>query len=150
DISSHACEIMKKRGVKNVQCTDFYNVTMDSFDTILLLGRSIGFVGNLKGIKKFLSYCKTRLNPEGIIILDSIDMCSIQEQVYLNYIERNRKLGKYIGEGSLQMKYNNILGDKFQNVQIDPNTLKEITQELGLSCKILCEEDGQYLAQIST
>jgi 2-polyprenyl-3-methyl-5-hydroxy-6-metoxy-1,4-benzoquinol methylase len=150
DISSHACEIMKKRGVKNVQCTDFYNLTMDSFDTILLLGRSIGFVGNLKGIKKFLSYCKTRLNPKGIIILDSIDILSTQEQVFLNYIERNRKLGRYIGEGCLQMKYKKILGDKFQNIQIDPNTLKEVTQELRFSCEILCrEEDGMYLAKIS-
>lgn len=151
DISSHACEIMKKRGVKNVQCSDFYNLKMDSFDTILLLGRSIGFVGNLKGIKKFLSYCKTRLNPEGIIILDSIDIRLTQEQVHLNFQERNRKLGKYIGEASFQMKYNNILGDKFHNVQIDPDTLNEITQELGLPCKILCkEEDGMYLAKIST
>jgi 2-polyprenyl-3-methyl-5-hydroxy-6-metoxy-1,4-benzoquinol methylase len=151
DISFHACEIMQKRGVKNVQCIDFYNLTLDSFDTILLLGRSIGFVGNLKGINKFLSYSKTRLNPEGIIILDSIDILSTQEQEILNYIERNRKLGRYIGEGSFQMKYNNILGDKFQNVQIDPDTLKEISQELGLSCEILCkEEDGIYLAKIST
>jgi 2-polyprenyl-3-methyl-5-hydroxy-6-metoxy-1,4-benzoquinol methylase len=151
DISSHACEIMKKRGVKNVQCTDFYSFTMDSFDTILLLGRSIGFVENLKGIKKFLSYCKTCLNPEGIIILDSIDILSTQEQVFLNYIERNRKLGRYIGQGSFQMKYKNSLGDKFQNIQVDPITLKKITQELGLSCKIICkEEDGMYLAKIST
>jgi len=149
DISSYACEIMKKRGIKNVQCVDFYNLTMDSFDTILLLGRSIGFVGNLKGIKKFLSYCKTHLlNPEGIIILDSIDFRLTQDQVQIDYMEKNRKLGKYFGEGSLQMKYKNILGDKFQNIQIDPNTLKEVTQELGLSCEILCEEDGMYLAKI--
>jgi len=151
DISSHACDIMKKRGVKNVQCTDFYNLTMDSFDTILLLGRSIGFVENLNGMKKFLSYCKTRLNPEGIIILDSIDFTLSQEQILLDYLERNRKLGKYIGEASLQMKYKNTLGDEFQNIQIDPDTLKEITRELGLSCRILCkEEDGIYLAEIST
>jgi hypothetical protein len=66
-------------------------------------------------------------------------------------MERNRKLGRYIGEGSLQMKYKNILGDKFQNIQIDPETLKEITRELGLFCKILYkEEDGMYLAMIST
>lgn len=151
DISSHACGIMKKRGVKNVQCTDFYNLKMDSFDTILLLGRSIGFVEHLNGMKKFLSYCKTRLNPEGIIILDSIDICLTEEQIHLNYQERNRKLGKYIGEASFQIKYKSTLGDKFQNLQIDPDTLKECTQEVGLSCKILCkEENGNYLAKIST
>ena len=108
-------------------------------------------MGNLKGIKKFLSYCKTRLNPEGIIILDSIDFRLTQEQIHLNYMERNQKLGKYISEASFQMRYNNILGDEFQNVQIDPDTLKEITQELGLPCKILCkEEDGMYLAKLTT
>ncbi len=150
DISSHACEIMRKRGVKHVQCTDFYSLKMDSFDTILLLGRSIGFVGNLKGIKRFLSYCKTLLRPEGIIILDSIDTNLVQEQFLLDYMERNRKLGRYVGEGTLQMKYRKNLGEKFQNIQIDPNTLKEITLELGLSCKIICkEEDGMYLAKIS-
>ncbi|MFX1572527.1 MAG: class I SAM-dependent methyltransferase [Promethearchaeota archaeon] len=151
DISSHACSIMKKRGLKNVQCTDFYNLKLDSYDTILLLGLSIGFVGNLNGLKKFLSYCKTRLNPKGIIILDSVDIRLMEEQIYLNYQERNRKLGKYIGEATFQIKYKNTLGDKFQNLQVDPNTLKEITQELGLSCKILGkEEDGNYIAMIST
>jgi len=151
DISSHACQIMKKRGIKNVQCIDCYNLKMGSFDTILLLGRSIGFVENLNGMKKFLFYCKTLLNPEGIIILDSIDFPSIKEQILLKYQERNRKLGKYSGVMVYQIKYKNILGDKIQNLQIDPDTLKEITQELGFSCKILGkEEDGMYLAKIST
>ncbi len=122
---------------------------MGSFDTILLLGRSIGFVENLNGMKKFLSYCKTILNPEGIIILDSIDFPSIKEQNLLKYQERNRKLGKYSGVTIFQMKYKNIMGDKIQNLQIDPDTLKECTQEVGLSCKILSiEEDGMYLAKI--
>lgn len=151
DISSHACRVMKKRGIKNVQCTDCYNLKMESFDTILLLGRSIGFVENLNGMKKFLSYCKTRLNPEGTIILDSFDFRSTKEQIYLDYQERNQKLGKYIGEATFQIKYKNILGDKFNNLQIDPDTFKQITLEMGLSCKILGkEEDGNYLAMIST
>ena len=87
DISSQACDIMKKRGIKNVQCTDFYNIEIESFDTILLLGRSIGFVENLNGIKKFLSFCKTRLNPKGKIILDSVDMRLTEEKIYLDYQE---------------------------------------------------------------
>ena len=151
DISSHACRIMKKRGIKNVQCTDFYNLKTVSFDTILLLGRSIGFVENLNGMKKFLSYCKTLLNPEGIIILDSIDFPSIKEQIIVEYQERNRKLGKYGGVMVYQIKYKNIMGDKIQNLQVDPDTLKEITLEMGLSSKILGKDENEnYLAMIST
>ena len=102
-------------------------------------------------MRKFLTYCKTLLNPEGIIILDSFDFRSTKEKIYLKYQERNRKLGKYLGVTILQLKYKNIIGDKIQNLQIDPETLKEITSEMGFSCKILGkEEDGNYLTMIST
>ncbi|MFX1388250.1 MAG: class I SAM-dependent methyltransferase [Promethearchaeota archaeon] len=151
DISPYACRLMKKRGVRNVRCTDIYNLKIDSFDTILLLGRSIGFVEHLNGIKKFLSYCKTLLNPGGLILFDSIDIRLTKEKIHLNYHERNRRLGKYIGEVSCQMKYKRKLGDKFQILHIDPDTLKQFTQEIGLSCTILnIEENGNYLAKIFT
>jgi 2-polyprenyl-3-methyl-5-hydroxy-6-metoxy-1,4-benzoquinol methylase len=46
DISFRACEIMKKRGVINVKCSTVYDLKDITFDTILLMGRSIGFVEN--------------------------------------------------------------------------------------------------------
>lgn len=151
DISSHACEIMKKRGVKNLRCKNIYDLNVGSFDSILLLGRSIGFVENLNGMKKFLSYCKTLLNPEGIILFDSIDICLTTKQIHLDYHEKNRKLGNYIGEIGCQMKYKGKLGEKFQLLHVDPDTLKQCAQEVGLSCKILYkEESGNYLAKIFT
>ncbi|MHA2122182.1 MAG: class I SAM-dependent methyltransferase [Promethearchaeota archaeon] len=74
DISSSACEIMKMRGVKNVKCTSVYDLKEKQFDTILLMGRVIGFVEDLAGLKNFLDYCKILLNPNGNVILDSFDV----------------------------------------------------------------------------
>jgi 2-polyprenyl-3-methyl-5-hydroxy-6-metoxy-1,4-benzoquinol methylase len=54
DISTEACEIMKKRGLKNVLCSDVYDLQKGNFDTILLMGRAIGFVEDLAGMAKFL------------------------------------------------------------------------------------------------
>ncbi|MFX1371853.1 MAG: class I SAM-dependent methyltransferase [Promethearchaeota archaeon] len=151
DISPQACEIMKQQGVKHVHCSNIYDLDLDSFDTILLLGRSIGFVENLNGMKKFLNYCKTLLNPSGIILFDSIDIRATKEKIHLDYHERNRKFGRYIGEIGCQIKYKGKLGEKFQLLYIDPDTLKECAQKVGLLCKILYkEENGNYLANIFT
>jgi SAM-dependent methyltransferase len=149
DISLHACEIMKKRGVLNVICSTIYDLKDITFDTILLMGRSIGFVENLPGLKKFLNFCKDLLNPEGIILLDSIDVQQTTNQVHLAYQEENLRLGCYIGEIRLQIEYQGQLGEKFQILHVDPLTLTNSANEVGWSCDILLKEkNGAYLARI--
>jgi len=150
DISSHACEIMKKRGVKNVKCTSVYDLDEKNFDIILLMGRAIGFVEDPSGLKKFLNYCKILLNPDGHVLLDSLDVRMTTNPDHLAYQEKNRQLGRYFGEVGLQMEYKGVLGEKFKLLHIDPQTLKDCTQDTGWSCEILyIEEDGNYLARIS-
>ncbi|MFX1477448.1 MAG: class I SAM-dependent methyltransferase [Promethearchaeota archaeon] len=150
DISSHACDIMKKRGVKNVRCTNVYDLDEGNFDTILLMGRAIGFVGDLTGLKLFLTHSKWLLNPEGIILLDSVDVRITEIPEHLAYHERNRKLGRYLGEIDLQMEYNGIFGEKFKLLHIDPQTLIKSAQEVSMSCEILSkEENGNFLAKMS-
>ena len=149
DISSHACEIMRKRGVLNVKCTTVYGIDEKNFDTIHLMGRSIGFVEDLQGLKRFLKFCKDLLNPGGIILLDSIDIRETTDSVHLAYQEENLKSGRYIGEIRLQMEYNGFLGEKFQILHVDHETLENCAQDLGWACKILYKEkNGAYLAQI--
>ena len=60
DISEKACGIMKKRGVKRIECKTPYEINEIDFDTIIILGCSIGFVAHLKGLKKFLKYAKIK------------------------------------------------------------------------------------------
>ncbi len=149
DISPLACEIMKKRGVLNVTCSSVYDLKDETFNTILLMGRSIGFVENLSGLKKFLIYCKDLLQPGGIILLDSLDVKQTTNQIHLGYQEKNLRLGRYVGEIYLQIEYNGHLGEKFQILHIDPLTLTNIANEIGWACNILIKEkNGAYLAKI--
>lgn len=149
DISPHACEIMKKRGVLNVMCSTVYDLKDVTSDTILLMGRSIGFVEDLRGLKKFLNYCRDLLNSGGIILLDSIDVQQTTNQIHLAYQKENLKLGCYIGEIRLQIEYKGQLGEKFQILHVDPLTLTNSANEMGWSCDILLrEKNGGYLAKI--
>ena len=148
DISLNACKIMKKRGIKNVRYSTVYDLDEKFFDTILLMGRAIGFVEDLLGLKKFLKFCKSLLTPDGYILLDSLDVRSTTVPEHLAYQERNRKLGLYIGVIGLQMEYKGKLGEKFKLLHVDPQTLKECAKEMGWSCEILNNENGNYLAKI--
>ncbi|MFX1572420.1 MAG: class I SAM-dependent methyltransferase [Promethearchaeota archaeon] len=149
DISPYACEIMRKRGVKNVKCSTVYELKNKTFDTILLMGRSIGFVENLSGLSKFLNYCKKILNPAGIILFDSIDIRMTTNQVHLAYQEENVKKGHYLGEIRLQIKFGDVLGEKFQWLHIDPQTLNNLANNLDWMCEILHKDEyGAYLAKI--
>jgi len=151
DISSHACEIMKKRGVKTVKCTSVYELVEMNFDTILLMGRAIGFVEDLLGLKKFLSFCKSLLNPGGHIVLDSLDIHKTSNPVHLAYQEKNRQMGCYFGEIRLQMEYKGAKGEKFQILFVDSLTLRKIAHETEMTCKIRYfqeDENGVYLAEI--
>ena len=150
DVSEEACKIMKNRGVKHVMCSEFYDLRKELFDTILLMGRAIGFVEDLVGMEKFLIHCKKLLSSKGIILLDSLDVRKTSVPVHLAYQERNRKMGRYFGVVGLQMEYRGQYGQPFKLLHIDPDTLGNIAKKLDWEVQIPHKEnDGNYLAKIS-
>lgn len=150
DISTEACEILKKRGLKNILCSSFYDLQEGNFDTILLMGRAIGFVEDLTGVVKFLKYCENLLKPKGIILLDSLDVRVTSELDHLAYHERNRNLGRYFGVVGLQLEFNGQYGQPFKLLHIDSDTFNKIAKDMGWKFTILHkEENGDYLAKIS-
>ena len=150
DISKEACEIMEKRGVLNVQCSDVYGIQEENYDTILLMGRVIGFVEDLTSISKFFNHCENLLSSKGIILLDSLDVKVTSEPHQLAYQERNKKLGRYIGVVGLQLEYNGQYSEPFTLFYLDPDTLRSIAEDLDWKCQIIHKEnDGNYLAIVS-
>jgi len=131
DISTEACKIMKKRGVKNVSCSEVYDLERGNFDTILLMGCAVGFVEDLAGMAKFLRHCEKILSSKGIILLDSLDVRVTSEPEHLAYQQRNRKSGRYFGVIGLQLECKGQYGQPFKLLHIDPGTLNNIAEELN-------------------
>ena len=111
DISTEACEIMKKRGLKNVLCSNVYGLRENNFDTILLMGRAIGFVGDLAGMAKFLRHCDTILSSNGIILLNSLDVRITSEPAHLDY-QKKKKNG---GDISVLLDYSSSITGSLGN-----------------------------------
>jgi 2-polyprenyl-3-methyl-5-hydroxy-6-metoxy-1,4-benzoquinol methylase len=65
DISPEACEIMRKRGLKDVRCVDVTGVQAGPFDTLLILGRGIGMVETIDGLDYFLKRMRGLVKNDG-------------------------------------------------------------------------------------
>lgn len=150
DILPEACEIMRDRGIKEVFCGSPYEYEGEPFDTVLLMGRSIGNVENLAGLDDFLKETRRLVKPGGQIILNSADVRITDNPQHLAYHEFVRGTGRYIGEIRIYLEYKGVKGPMTDYLHVDPATLEEYARKNGWSCDILYEGDeGNYLARLT-
>ena len=138
---------MKKRGVKKVLEQDFF--TLDGqFDTILMLMNSIGIVGILERLPKFFKQIDKILAPGGQVLCDSSDISYVFETED-GIIELPDNMS-YYGEHSFQMQYKDTIGEPFDWLYIDADTLKEKAVRNGYAVEVVAEgEHYDYLARIT-
>ena len=150
DISPEACEIMRKRGINNVHCTDILDFVAEPFDTLLVLGRTIGMVENTDGLDFFLKAIHRLVKQDGQVLLNSVDVTCTSNPIDLAYREANRQAGRYIGEIRMYFEYKGLKGPVHGWLHIDSETLADHSDEASWSCHILVkEEDGNYLAKLT-
>jgi len=150
DISPHAVEIMKQRGVKDAHCADIFEFEGGPYNTILLLGRGIGMVETMVGLDRFLAYAQGLVSVDGLVLLDSLDVRVTDNPTHLACHEANREAGRYIGENRLQFHFQGKSGPNCCWLFVDPDTLKERAEAASWRCDvILREESGDYLAKLT-
>lgn len=145
DISELSVQIMKERGVKEVQLQDVFSLDA-KFNTILLLMNGSGIAGDLQGLDKLLQKCSDLLLPGGQVLLDSSDIIYMFEDDE-EYLE---ELQSYYGELKYQMKYKDIEGEEFDWLFVDYDLLSKTAKTAGFDCKLVVEgEHYDYLAQLT-
>ncbi len=150
DISPEACEIMRIRGVKEVYCTDLYELNGGSFDTILMLCHGLGLLEDLSGLDRFLEYAHRLAKSDGQIICDSLDVRYTSNPLHLAYHQANRDAGRYFGEFRMQIEYKGRKWPLWKWLHVDPETLTTTARKAGWSCEILLqEESGDYLGRLT-
>ena len=147
DISSLSVETMKERGVKKVLEQNFF--TLDGqFDTILMLMNGIGIVGSLERMPKFFKQLERILAPGGQVLCDSSDIHYVFETEN-GFIELPEDMS-YYGEHSFWMQYEDTIGEPFNWLYIDADTLKEKAWRSGYAVEVVAGgEHYDYLARIT-
>lgn len=148
DISPLSCEVMKERGVKDVECVNLFNQQLQGkYDTLLLLMNGTGIAGKLNRLSMLLNRLKELLAEGGQILIDSSDLKYIYENEDGSMdIDLN---APYYGEVDYQMQYKNVKGEPFDWLYTDPMLLASISKQCGLNCEIVEEgENYDFLARL--
>ena len=148
DISPLSVETMKQRGVRNVLCQDFFTLSGQKYDTILMLMNGIGIVGTLERMPEFFKQLDRILSLGGQLLCDSSDISYVFEDEY-GFIEYPEEDG-YYGELSFRMQYKDCIGEPFPWLYIDADTLKSVAEDNGYDVEVIAEgEHYYYLARIT-
>ena len=150
DILPKACEVMRDRGIGEVFCGSNYEYKGEPFDTLLLMGRSIGNVETLAGLDDFLADVRRLAKPNGRIILNSADVRITDNPQHLDYHKFVRHAGRYIGEMRIYLEYKGVKGPMFGLLHVDPATMEEYARKNSWTFEVLYRtEDGNYLAGLT-
>jgi SAM-dependent methyltransferase len=147
DISPLSVMVMKERGV-DAREVNFYDETFsEKFDTILMLMNGTGIIGNIDSIPAFFARLKQMLTPGGRVLIDSSDLRYLFEEedgsLMIDLAD------DYYGQLDYQMEYKGILGEPFDWLYLDFNTLSYYAEENGFKAELLAEgEHYDYLAAL--
>ena len=148
DISPLSVMVMKERGVDARQVNLYDPAFTDKFDTVLMLMNGTGIIGNLDNIGNFFSRLKQILKPGGCLLIDSSDLRYLFEEedgsIMINLAD------EYYGQVDFQMQYKEDLGDTFDWLYLDFNTLAYYAEENGFKAEVIAEgEYYDYLAKLT-
>lgn len=147
DISPLSVETMKERGVKKVMEQDFFTLE-GQYDTILMLMNGIGIVGTLGCMPEFFHQLDKILAPGGQVLCDSSDISYVFEDENGMIIIPNEM--DYYGEHTFRMQYKDIVGESFDWLYIDADTLRQRADRCGYVVEVVAEGDHyDYLARIT-
>lgn len=148
DISPLSVRVMSERGLQARQ-VNFYDPSFDEkFDTVLMLMNGTGIIGNLDNIGRFFERLKDILAPEGCVLIDSSDLRYLFEEedgsIMIDLAD------EYYGQVDFQMQYKEDLGDTFDWLYLDFNTLAYYAEENGFKAEVIAEgEYYDYLAKLT-
>ena len=134
DISPLSVETMRQRGVKKVVEQDFFTVG-GKYDTILMLMNGIGIVGTLERMPEFFRHLDKILATGGQVLCDSSDISYVfeDENGLIDYPDT----GHYYGELSYRMQYKDTIGEPFDWLYIDAETLRKEAEENGYAVEVV-------------
>ena len=139
---------MQERGV-DARLVNLYDESfVGQFDTILMLMNGTGIIGRLENMQKFFNRIKYLLAPGGRVIVDSSDLRYLYEEedgsLMIDLAD------EYYGLLDYQMEYKGILGEPFDWIYVDFETLSYYAEQNGFKAEMIAEgEHYDYLAALS-
>lgn len=149
DISPLSSEVMKQRGIHDVECINLFDEKLATgYDTILLLMNGTGIAGRLGNLPHLFDRLLSLLNNGGQVLIDSSDLRYVFETE--DGTIDTASINGYYGEVDYKMKYKDIEGKVFDWLYVDYPLLCSTAKSCGLKCNLVSEgEHYDYLASLT-
>lgn len=148
DISPLSVQVMRERGI-DARTVNFYDESYrEKFDTVLMLMNGTGIIGNLDNMPVFFDRIRQFLRPGGSLLIDSSDLRYLFEEedgsLMIDLAD------DYYGQLDYQMQYKDVLGEPFDWLYVDFDTLAYHAEENGFNAELIEEgEHFDYLARLT-
>ena len=148
DISPLSVEVMRERGV-DARLVNLYDDSFaEKFDTVLMLMNGTGIIGTLENMETFFTRIRQLLNPGGCVLIDSSDLRYLFEEedgsLMIDLAD------DYYGLVDYQMQYKDVLGEPFDWLYVDFDTLAYYAEENGFMAEMVANgEHYDYLARLT-
>ena len=148
DISPLSVQVMRQRGLDAREVNLFDESFTEKFDTVLMLMNGTGIIGTLDNMPSFFERMRQLLAPGGSILIDSSDLRYLYEEedgsLMIDLAD------DYYGLLDYQMEYKDILGEPFDWLYVDFDTLAFYAEENGFNAELIAEGDHyDYLARLT-
>lgn len=149
DISPISVAIMKDQGIDAKQINLYDESFTEQFDTMLFLMNGSGIIGTLENMGNFFNRVRKMLKPGGMILMDSSDLRYLFEEEDGSYMID--LADGYYGQVDFQMAYKECMGEPFDWLYIDFDTLAYYAEQNGFKAEIVAEGDHyDYLAKLTS
>ena len=148
DISPLSVEVMRERGV-DARLVNLYDESFaEKFDTVLMLMNGTGIIGTLENMDTFFTRIRQLLNPDGCVLIDSSDLRYLFEEedgsLMIDLAD------DYYGLVDYLMQYKDVLGEPFDWLYVDFDTLAYYAEENGFKAEMVANgEHYDYLARLT-
>lgn len=117
------------------------------FDTLFLMMNGIGICESLDGLRTFLDKAHAMISNEGQILLDSYDLTYLlgEEAIETRMAEQDQ----YFGQVRYELANQEVLGEPFKWLFIDPETLGHLAASKGWEVTLPAFEEGHFLARLT-
>jgi hypothetical protein len=146
DTSPGAVSYLSQVGLR-ARVKDFYALKGEKYDTLLMLMNGIGLAGSLSNLPNALKQASLLLTPNGKLLCDSSDVSYLYEdEDGGTWIDLN---SEYHGNFRFRMSYKREIGDWFDWLYVDFDTLFKVGSSAGFTVRKIAEQDEHYLAELT-
>lgn len=153
DLSLGAVEVCRKRGCEDVRLVNIMSPASEAlkdseFQTAVLFGNNVGIGETLDGARQLFRKLARTVVPEGHLLVTGIDIARTSDPHHLAYHQRNRALGRPIGEITMRFEYQDRIGSWVRWFHPTPDELQEIAVEAGWNVKEISSACGQFYSAV--